>query len=96
MQQNCFIECLLLLLVTLQVHNISDILGGFLLAIIFTTPFAIKAIGLHTCVKRLIDGPRPADEAAPAKTSGPILPVTMQDSAAVQHGPGPSGIGNGA
>lgn len=36
-------------------HNISDILGGFLVAIIFTTPFAVKAIGLHSCIKRLID-----------------------------------------
>lgn len=62
------------------------------MAIIFTTPFAIKAIGLHTCIKRLIDGPHPEDT-PPAKTSGGILPVTMQDSAAAQRGAGPSGNG---
>lgn len=39
-----------------QVHNISDIIGGFILAIIFTTPYSIRAIGLHTCFREHIDG----------------------------------------
>jgi hypothetical protein len=38
-----------------QVHNVDDIMGGFLVDIIFTTPFTIKAIGLHGYLKHLID-----------------------------------------
>lgn len=50
-----------------QVHNISDILGGFVVAIIFTTPFAIKAIGLHSCIRHLIDDAEPVAEGADPK-----------------------------
>lgn len=78
-------------------HNISDILGGFLVAIIFTTPFAIKAIGLHTCINHLIDedpaagADAAASNGAPTAAGSSILPVTMQDSnmpVVGQRGPG--------
>lgn len=46
-----------------QAHHVSDIVGGFLVAIIFTSPFALKAIGLHCCIKRGIDGWVPPGDA---------------------------------
>lgn len=64
-----------------QVHNISDILGGFLVAVIFTTPFAVKAIGLHTCIRQIIDD----------SSSSPVLPV-----AAVHDGGDGVVVNNGA
>lgn len=38
-----------------NVHNVSDVIGGFVLAIIFSTPFVIKAIGLHIAFRNQID-----------------------------------------
>lgn len=62
-----------------QVHNISDILGGFLVAIIFTTPFAIKAIGLHGCIKHLIDGPPASSSSKGGGGEGrPTHPAVLQ------------------
>jgi hypothetical protein len=74
------------------VHNISDIIGGFVVAITFTTPFAIKAIGLHGCIKRLIDGPDSSAEVAgqpAAFAPGSVLPVTAAQHRAAQ-GTGPA------
>jgi hypothetical protein len=53
---------------------VADIVGGFLVAIIFTTPFALKAIGLHHCISRAIDGP-PAAPGVQLSAGG--LPTTM-------------------
>lgn len=39
-----FIRLIVVFLLPLQMHNVSDIIGGFVLAIIFVTPFVIKAI----------------------------------------------------
>jgi hypothetical protein len=59
-------------------------MGGFLVAIIFTTPFAIKAIGLHSCIRHLIDDAevqgadyRP-DVSAGARPAQTVLPGTVQ------------------
>eukprot|EP00879_Flechtneria_rotunda_P000384 GHRR01000476.1.p1 GENE.GHRR01000476.1~~GHRR01000476.1.p1 ORF type:complete len:402 (+),score=52.39 GHRR01000476.1:347-1552(+) len=59
-----------------NVHNISDIIGGFLLAIIFTAPYIIKAIGLQIAIRDHIDGNMDQDTTvlAPAGSSG-MLPV---------------------
>lgn len=75
----------------MQVHNISDILGGFLVAIIFTTPFAVKAIGLHSCIKHLIDD-APAEDTDGRKGrvgavgGGPARPAATVGGTAVQDG----------
>lgn len=61
-----------------QVHNISDILGGFLCAIIFTTPFAIKAIGLHACIKHLVDGPAASNTDKVGRPTHPTGSITNQ------------------
>ncbi|WIA33282.1 hypothetical protein OEZ86_006423 [Tetradesmus obliquus] len=39
-----------------HLHSIADIIGGFVVAVIFTTPFVIKAVGLHTAMRNRIDG----------------------------------------
>lgn len=85
------------------VHNISDILGGFLLAIIFTTPFAIKAIGLHGCIQMLIDGPNgstAAQNGAPTVAQHTaedtlVLPRIVQDTVPMGTVPGNGGVGVG-
>lgn len=60
----------------MQVHNVDDILGGFLVAIIFTTPFTIKAIGLHGCLKHLIDDcPAAVHHRAGGAGSTPVQPT---------------------
>jgi hypothetical protein len=67
--------------VYVQVHNVDDIMGGFLVGIIFTTPFTIKAIGLHGCLKHLIDDcPAAVDDKADAsaRCSTPTQPGMTQ------------------
>lgn len=90
----------------LQVHNISDILGGFLVAIIFTTPFAIKAIGLHSCIKRLIDDMPQNGDSKPDVTNGgngafpaqaavaPVSNTGVHPLHTVQVNNGPTGVGH--
>eukprot|EP00878_Enallax_costatus_P034035 GHUV01037640.1.p1 GENE.GHUV01037640.1~~GHUV01037640.1.p1 ORF type:complete len:143 (+),score=22.41 GHUV01037640.1:346-774(+) len=38
-----------------NVHAVSDILGGFLIAIIFSTPLVVKSIGWHVMIQSEID-----------------------------------------
>jgi hypothetical protein len=52
-----------------NVHNISDVLGGFVLAIIFVTPFVVKAIGLHIAFRNQIDTGEEAAKAVRSHTS---------------------------
>eukprot|EP00878_Enallax_costatus_P000743 GHUV01000859.1.p1 GENE.GHUV01000859.1~~GHUV01000859.1.p1 ORF type:complete len:406 (+),score=47.39 GHUV01000859.1:224-1441(+) len=50
-------------------HNVSDIIGGFVLAIFFVTPFVIKAIGLHIAFRNQIDTGEEAAKAIRSHTS---------------------------
>jgi len=59
------------------VHNVSDIIGGFLIAIIFTTPYVIKAIGMNNAFIAEIDGPPELDDEVVTSLDhqGYVLPV---------------------
>jgi hypothetical protein len=92
-----------MMVVAVQVHNIADIVGGFLVAIIFTTPFAIKAIGLHSFIRHIIDDVEPAAEGADdkpdvgagARPVQTVLPGTVQQRAVHHDGNGGMGQAGG-
>lgn len=42
-----------------NLHGVEDIMGGFLLSIIFTTPYFIKTLGQYAVFKQQIDGSAP-------------------------------------
>lgn len=91
-------------------HNISDIIGGFLLAIIFTTPYIIKAVGLHTALREHVDGqldtktavlaPQGPEEGGIAGSMmgsivGPMLPVSSAPGHHSQPAPASAAVRQG-
>ncbi|KAF8067409.1 MCM5 [Scenedesmus sp. PABB004] len=70
-------------------HHISDIVGGFLLAIIFSTPYAVKAVGLHVAMAEVIDGAGGAAGDAKRAPDRALLPVAAAPAGA------PAGAGPG-
>jgi membrane-associated phospholipid phosphatase len=79
-----------------NVHNISDVIGGFLLAIIFSTPYVVKAIGLHIAFRNQIDTGEEAAKAVRSQTSimaaspaGPAAALVPYAAAYSDTEPGP-------
>jgi membrane-associated phospholipid phosphatase len=87
-----------------NVHNISDIIGGFSLAIIFSTPFVVKAIGLHIAFRNQIDTGEEMAKAVRSHTSimaappaGPAGALAPYDAAYSDTEPGAgAGVMQGA
>lgn len=48
-----------------------------MLALILTTPFVLKTIGLHTCIRDAIDGRPELQAATKAGVAGTLLPVSQ-------------------